>query len=119
MDMSLEDTLAALGLEDEATVSPRTGGDGGGNSLPIHIGWSGIYRGDFTLPPETVCRAGALLVLQVGGLGLRAVILASRICGLRGLRGLLRMIGASAARHTARPPLRVLLRQPLGNVQQV
>ena len=25
MDMSLEDTLAALGLDDQATVSPRTG----------------------------------------------------------------------------------------------
>lgn len=61
--MSLEDKLAALGLEDEATVSSRTGGDGGGNSFPIHIGWSGIYRGDFRLTPETVCRAGALLVL--------------------------------------------------------
>ena len=104
MDMSLEDTLAALVLEDEATVSPRTGGDGGGNSFPIPIGWSGIYRGDFTLTSETVCRAGALLGLQVGGLGLRAVILASRICGQRGLWGLLRMIGASAARHIWHTP---------------
>ena len=49
--MSLEDTLAALGLEDEATVSPRTGGDGGGNSFAIPIGWSGNHRGDLTLTP--------------------------------------------------------------------
>ena len=51
MDMSLEDTLAAFGLEDEATVFPRTGGDGGGNSFAIPIGWSGNYRGDFMLTP--------------------------------------------------------------------
>ena len=31
MDMSLEDTLAALGLDDEATASLRTGRDGGGD----------------------------------------------------------------------------------------
>ena len=37
--------------------------------------------------------------------------------GLRGLRGLLRMIGISVARHTARPLSRALLHQPLGNFQ--
>ena len=31
MDMSLEDTLTALGLDDKATASPRTGRDGGGD----------------------------------------------------------------------------------------
>ena len=43
-------------------------------------------------------------MLQVGELGLRAVILTPRLCGLRGLRGHPRMIGASAARHMAHPP---------------
>ena len=38
MDMSLEDKLAALGLDDEATVSPRTGGDRGGNFFTIPSG---------------------------------------------------------------------------------
>ena len=37
--------------------------------------------------------------------------------GLRGLRGLLRMIGISVARHTARPLSQALLHQPLGNLQ--
>ena len=45
------DTLAALGLEDEATVSPRTGGDGGGNSFAIPIRWSESYIGNFSLTP--------------------------------------------------------------------
>ena len=90
MDMSLEDTLVALGLEDEATVSPGTGRDGGGNSLAIPIGWSGSYIGDFTLTrghtpvasgtpgsySDTVRRAGAMLVFQIGRLGLWAAILA-------------------------------------------
>ena len=126
MDMSLEDTLAALGLEDEATVFPRTCGDRGGNSFVIPIGWSGNYRGDFTLTPGRLllplappgvtwtlsAGRGALLVLQVGGLGLRAVILAPRLCGLRGLRGHLQMFGASAARHMAHPPLRACIPCP-------
>ena len=47
--MHVTDTLAALGLEDEATVSPRTGGDGGGNSFAVPIEWSRSYIGDFTL----------------------------------------------------------------------
>ena len=33
--MSLEDTLASLGLDNEATVSPLTGRDGGGNFFTI------------------------------------------------------------------------------------
>ena len=51
MDMSLEDTLVALGLEDEATASTRTGGDWGGNSFAVPIGWSGGYMGDFRPTP--------------------------------------------------------------------
>ena len=38
MDMSLEDTLAALGLDDEATASPRTDRDGVGNFFTIPSG---------------------------------------------------------------------------------
>ena len=49
MDMSLEDTLAALCLDDEATVSPRTGRDRGGNFFTIPIGWSRSHREDSTL----------------------------------------------------------------------
>ena len=49
--MSLEDTLVALGLEDEASVSPGTGGDGGGNSFAVPIRGSGRYIGDFALTP--------------------------------------------------------------------
>ena len=44
MDMSLEDTLAALGMDDDATVSPRTGGDGGGNFFAIPCGRSRNYK---------------------------------------------------------------------------
>ena len=47
MEMSLEDTLVALGLEDEGTASTRTGGEWGGNSFAVPIGWSGSYMGDF------------------------------------------------------------------------
>ena len=49
--MSLEDTLAALGLDDEVTASPRTGRDGGGNFFTIPSGWSGSHREDSTLTP--------------------------------------------------------------------
>ena len=35
MDMSLEDLLAVLGLDDEANVFPRTGGDRGGHFFNI------------------------------------------------------------------------------------
>ena len=49
MDMSLEDTLAALGLDDEAIVSPRTGGDGGWNIFTIPSGRWRNYRQDSTL----------------------------------------------------------------------
>ena len=73
MDMSLEDTLAALGLGDKATVSPRTGRDGGGNFFTIPSGLSRSHREDSTLMPgqtpfapgtlgsylDTVRRAGA------------------------------------------------------------
>ena len=62
---------------------------------------------------------GATLVLQIEGLGLPAAILAPRLGGVRGLVGLLRMSGASAARNMAHPPTRALLRHPLGNLQQV
>ena len=51
MDMSLEDTLAVLGLDDEANVFPRTGGDGGGHFFNIPTGWSGNSRADSTLMP--------------------------------------------------------------------
>ena len=49
--MSLEDTLASLGLDDEATVSPRTGRDSDGNFFTIPSGWSRSYREDSTLTP--------------------------------------------------------------------
>ena len=49
MDMSLEDTLAALGLDDEVTVSPRTGRDGGGNFFIIPSGWSRSHTEDSKL----------------------------------------------------------------------
>ena len=52
MDMSLEDTLAALGLDDEVTVSPRTGRDRGGNFFTIPSGWSRSHREDSTLTPR-------------------------------------------------------------------
>ena len=58
-------------------------------------------------------------MLQIGGLGLRAAILAPRLGGLRNLVGLRRMSGANAARHMPHPPTRAMLRQPLGNLQQV
>ena len=51
MDISLEDTLASLGLDDEATVSPRTGRDSDGNFFTIPSGWSRSYREDSTLTP--------------------------------------------------------------------
>ena len=43
--MSLEDTLAALGLEDEATVSPRTGGTEAGILSLSLSGGPGIIEG--------------------------------------------------------------------------
>ena len=49
MDMSIEDTLAALGLDDEATLSPRTGRDGGGDFFTIPSGWSRSQREDSTI----------------------------------------------------------------------
>ena len=60
---------------------------------------------------------GALLALQVGDLGHHVVTLVPLLGGLRGLQGLLRMIGISVARHTARPLSQALLHQPLGNLQ--
>ena len=51
MDMSLDDTLAALGLDDEVTVSPRTGRNGGGNFFTIPSRWSRSHREDSTLTP--------------------------------------------------------------------
>ena len=133
MDMFLEDTLVALGLEDEGTASTRTGGEWGGNSFAVPIGWSGGYMGDFRPTPghtpvasgtpggysDSIAGRGATLVLQIEGLGLPAAILAPRLGGVRGLVGLLRMSGASAARNMAHPPTRALLRHPLGNLQQV
>ena len=59
MDMSLEDKLAALGLNDDATVSQRTVGDGGGNFFTIPSGRSRNYREDSTLTPgQTPFAAG-------------------------------------------------------------
>ena len=40
MDMSLEDTLAVLGLDDEAYVFPSTGRDRGGHFFNISRGQS-------------------------------------------------------------------------------
>ena len=48
MDMSFKDSLAALGLDNEATGSPHFGGDRGGGFPTIPIGWSGSYREDKT-----------------------------------------------------------------------
>ena len=73
MDMSLEDRLAALGLEDEANVSPHTGGEGGGSFFAIPSGWVGNNRGDFTLTPRQTpfapANAGSYLdtVRRAGG----------------------------------------------------
>ena len=81
MDMSLEDTLAVLGRDDEANVFPRTGGDGGGHFFNIPRGRSGNCREESThtpghtpLAPGTHGR-GALLALQVGDLGHHVVTL--------------------------------------------
>ena len=61
MDMSLEDTLAALGLDDEATVSPRYDRDGGGNVFTIPSRWSKSHREDSTLMPgQTPLAPGTL-----------------------------------------------------------
>ena len=49
MDMSLEDPLAVLGLDDEANVFLRTGGDGGGHFFNIPRGRSGNCREESTL----------------------------------------------------------------------
>ena len=49
MDMSLEDTLAVLGLDDEANVFPRSGGDGEGYFFYVPRGRSGNSRADCTL----------------------------------------------------------------------
>ena len=51
MDMSLEDTLAALDLDDEASASLRTCRDGVGNFFPIPSGWSRSHTEDSTLTP--------------------------------------------------------------------
>ena len=51
MDMSLEDTLAVLGLDDEANVFLRTGGDRGGHFFNIPRGRSGNCREESTLTP--------------------------------------------------------------------
>ena len=83
--MSLEDTLAALGLDDEATVSPR---DGGGDFFTIPSGWSRSHREDSTLTLgqiplapgtlesylDTVRRAGGPSELPVGDLGQHTAI---------------------------------------------
>ena len=82
MDISLEDTLAALGLDNDATASPRTGGDGDGNVFTIPSGWSRSHREDSTLMPgqtplapgtlgsylDTVRRAGGPIRAPVGDL---------------------------------------------------
>ena len=61
MDISLEDTLAALGLDNDATASPRTGGDGNGNVFTIPSGWSRSHREDSTLTPgQTPLAPGTL-----------------------------------------------------------
>ena len=77
---------------------------------PLAPGTHGSYM-------DNVRRAGSLLALQVGDLGHHVVILVPLLGELRGLRGLLRMIGISVACHTARPLSPALLHQPLGNLQ--
>ena len=70
MDMSLEDTLAALGLDDEVTVSPRTGRDRGGNFSLYPAGGLGVIertqhsrRGRLRLP---LAPSGVTWTLSVG-----------------------------------------------------
>ena len=66
--MSLEDTLAALGLDDKATASPHTGKDGGGDVFTIPSRWSRSHRDDSTLMP------GQTSGLPVGDLGQHTVV---------------------------------------------
>ena len=49
--MSLEDTLAVLGLDDEANVFPGFGGDWGGHFFNIPRRRSGNCREESTLTP--------------------------------------------------------------------
>ena len=77
-----------LGLDDEANVFPRTGGEGGGHFFNTPRGRSGNSRADSRLMPghtpfapgthgsymDTVRGAGALLVLQVGDLGHHVIL---------------------------------------------
>ena len=51
MDMSLEDPLAVLGLDDEANVFPSTSREGGGHFFNIPRWRSGNSRADTTLMP--------------------------------------------------------------------
>ena len=94
MDMSLEDTLAALGLNDEATVSQRTVGDGGGNFFTIPSGRSRNYREDSTLTPGqtpfapgtpgvtwTLSAGRGTPLALLGDLGQHTVVLAPQLCG--------------------------------------
>ena len=127
--MYLEDTLAVLGLDDEANVFPGTGGDGGGHFFNIPRGRSGNSRADTTLMPghtpfapgthgsymDTVRRAGGPVSATSRGPGTPRGHFSTLLGELRGLWGLLRMIGISVARHTARPLSRALLHRPLGN----
>ena len=73
MDMSLEETLAALGMDDDVTASLRTGRDGVGNFFTIPSGWSRSHREDSTLTPGQTPLATGILgnyldtVRRVGG----------------------------------------------------
>ena len=119
-----------VGLDDEANVFPSTGGDGRGHFFNIPRGRSGNTRADSTLMPGHTTLApgthGSYMDTVRGGAG-GPVSATSRgpgtphghfsnlLGGLRGLRGLLRMICISVAHHTARPLSPALLHQPLGN----
>ena len=128
--MSLEDKLAALGLEDEATVSPRTGGDGGGNSFAVPIEWSGSYIGDFTLTPgqtlvasgtpvsysDTVRRAGGYVSALDRGPGTSGGHFSAPPRWAEGPSGSSQDEWCQCSTPQGSPPMRALLHQPLGNL---
>ena len=95
MDMSLEDTLADLGLDDEATVFPLTGTGVGMSSLSPACGRGVIERTQHSHRADSVCPwhprellghcpqggGGGSLALKVGDLGQDTVVLAPQLSG--------------------------------------